>query len=530
MQVYLDDFDVIRVSYGAQSTEFAPPETSADGWVEVAWQFDGTGQPSILRVESIGSSAAPGCLEADYAFVDNIRVTRDALVNDCNGNGVQDLLDIAFGTEGDCDSNCVPDACDQDADGDGVIDACDPCPGKPGADCGGCPANECGECGRPADLDGDGIPDCVDADRDGDDVPDRTDAFPQDPSEWSDTDLDGIGNNADLDDDADGIPDLADNCALIGNPAQEDCDSDLVGDACQIAADPGIDCDGNGRLDPCDAVGGAGDCDSDGVLDRCELSDGAADCNANGVPDACDIEQYVLEDCNENGIGDSCEKQLLLDLESGVRAPLGIGHPHQWVLQSAVRAVDTVHVRLSAKGDLSSLLEYVDVGVGDFVYRAFNRAGPGGQADCAPIEDGFEIPIESFNQLIQPDGSIRVSVTASAAVDPSFCGGDTWISLRISYAGAAPSDCNANGALDTCEIAAGTQPDSDNNGIPDGCVSPVAPCPADFDGDGFVNGADLGAFLAAWAGTNPYFDLDGNGEVNGADLGQLLSAWGVCAE
>lgn len=54
------------------------------------------------------------------------------------------------------------------------------------------------------------------------------------------------------------------------------------------------------------------------------------------------------------------------------------------------------------------------------------------------------------------------------------------------------------------------------------------PCPGDFNGDGEVDGGDLGIFLSAW-GTSPCaLDLDGDGACNGADLGILLSAWGGC--
>ena len=51
--------------------------------------------------------------------------------------------------------------------------------------------------------------------------------------------------------------------------------------------------------------------------------------------------------------------------------------------------------------------------------------------------------------------------------------------------------------------------------------------PADLDGNGVVNGADLGLMLAGWGACgNPCpGDLDGNGAVNGADLGLLLAAW-----
>jgi len=57
------------------------------------------------------------------------------------------------------------------------------------------------------------------------------------------------------------------------------------------------------------------------------------------------------------------------------------------------------------------------------------------------------------------------------------------------------------------------------------CVQ--ATCPADLNGDGVVNGADLGALLQQW-GTSGSADLNNDGIVNGADLGLLLSAWGSC--
>jgi hypothetical protein len=468
-------------------------------------------------------------LEADNAFVDNVRVTRDAVVVDCNNNGQQDLLEIAAGTVGDCNSNCVPDSCEPDADADGFIDACDPCPGKPGAECNGCPENQCGDCGAPSDLDGDSIPDCVDEDDDGDNVPDGLDAFPTNAGESVDTDSDGIGNNADLDDDSDGIVDSIDNCVLIANPIQEDCNGNGNGDACELAADSSLDCNVNGTLDSCDISAGASDCDADGVLDSCELASGAGDCNVNGIPDSCDIAAYRLEDCNSNGIGDSCEKQLHLDLSSGIQAPLGFGFPKVWTLEKVVPAVDTVYVQLTAKGDLSSMLEYVQVDFPQSSYSAFNDPWETVQ-DCVVTSVDFFIPLELFNDSIAPDGSMRITLTPSAAVDRLFCGGDTWIEVSVTYIGAASSDCNANGVLDSCEIAAGTQADSDGNGIPDECVDPILPCPADFDGNGLVNGADLGALLSDWGGTNPYYDVNRDGLINGADLGELLALWGVCSE
>lgn len=49
--------------------------------------------------------------------------------------------------------------------------------------------------------------------------------------------------------------------------------------------------------------------------------------------------------------------------------------------------------------------------------------------------------------------------------------------------------------------------------------------PADLDGDGDVDGADLGLLLGAWGSAGPVGDLNGDGIVDGADLGALLGAW-----
>lgn len=47
----------------------------------------------------------------------------------------------------------------------------------------------------------------------------------------------------------------------------------------------------------------------------------------------------------------------------------------------------------------------------------------------------------------------------------------------------------------------------------------------DLNGDGVVDGADLGLLLGAWDGADPIADLNGDGVVDGADLGLLLGSW-----
>jgi nitrous oxidase accessory protein NosD len=63
------------------------------------------------------------------------------------------------------------------------------------------------------------------------------------------------------------------------------------------------------------------------------------------------------------------------------------------------------------------------------------------------------------------------------------------------------------------------------------CAScPAPPCPADLDGNGFVDAADLGSLLAAWGacGKSCPADINGDGVVSAADIATVLDAWGAC--
>jgi len=108
------------------------------------------------------------------------------------------------------------------ADGDGVPDASDNCPGSPNPD--------------QADSDGDGFGDACDPDDDNDGVSDGSDNCPLVANaDQADSDGDGAGDACDSDDDNDGVPDGSDNCPLVANAGQADSDGDGVGDACDRA-------------------------------------------------------------------------------------------------------------------------------------------------------------------------------------------------------------------------------------------------------------------------------------------------------
>jgi hypothetical protein len=57
-------------------------------------------------------------------------------------------------------------------------------------------------------------------------------------------------------------------------------------------------------------------------------------------------------------------------------------------------------------------------------------------------------------------------------------------------------------------------------------IDSAASCPADLDGSGVVDAADLSAMLVAWA--TPGADVNGDATTDAADLAALLAEWGPC--
>ncbi|MFM1867594.1 MAG: hypothetical protein RL591_1002 [Planctomycetota bacterium] len=156
-----------------------------------------------------------------------------------------------------------------------------------------------------------------------------------------------------------------------------------------------------------------------------------------------------------------------------------------------------------------------------------------GTLDCVQTPwSTFTLSDSIFNAGIDDNGDLTIRADATIAVNASQCPSGTWLEFELDYTGATPADCNANGLLDSCEIAAGWAVDGNGNGVLDICENGLLACPADFDQNGVVDGADLTQILNAWgpAPGLPGLDLVPDGTIDGADLAAVLNAWGVCAE
>jgi hypothetical protein len=140
-------------------------------------------------------------------------------------------------------------------------------------------------CGLPPDADGDGVPDASDA------CPGHNDA--------ADTDGDGTANGCDAcpvdfynDGDGDGSCDSADACPL--DPANDADGDSLCADADACPSDPANDADGDGicgEVDVC-PIDAFNDADGDGVcgnVDVCAAGDDHADADSDGTANACDL-------------------------------------------------------------------------------------------------------------------------------------------------------------------------------------------------------------------------------------------------
>ena len=138
---------------------------------------------------------------------------------------------------------------------------------------------------------------------------------------------------------------------------------------------------------------------------------------------------------------------------------------------------------------------------------------------------------EIIPNLYSSDGIAIGLVQQSGAPEPF--GGWEWVTGEpLTYTNWRAGEPNDAGGEDYGQIYQdGTWNDAIGANILNAVIieyESSPPCPADFNGDGVVGGADLTELLAAWGSSGSDKDLDGDGLVSGPDLTLILGAWGGC--
>lgn len=493
-------------------------------------------------------------------FIESHVLEVNCLIEDCNGNGIDDTIDIGLGGSADANNNGVPDEC-EDCNGNGELDDADI------------------DSGFSNDLNGNGVPDECEPDCNGNGVPDDQDIL--------------LGTSLDL----------------YGNGIPDECEADLnrngTSDYNEIQVDMALDIDRNAMLDSLQ------DCDDDGeadhetlggahnlwlaslsqsLLSQCHAATGvvARTSDAGQLNQAQDV--VVRTDGHVFVSNGSTNRIVEFDVDGsfvGIFVPSGLGGL-SWPAGMVFAPNGNL---LVASFNTDSVLEY-DGATGEFLGQ-FVAAGAGGLSGpfgltfgpngnlfvtastnqvyefdgssgtfvdvfvSAPDNGGLATP---KGLLFKPDGNLLVASFASDALlefdgrtgsfvgqwdigglDAGFWGldgpwgarlgpdGNVYVAshggnaavhmydinngnfMRSFYVLVAGSvvnptgldfvpggdiDCNLNLIPDSCDIASGASRDDNNNGIPDECESPGIP--GDLDGNGIVGASDLLILLASW--------------------------------
>lgn len=418
--------------------------------------------------------------------------------SDADGDGTADWLDLDSDNDGildqdeagdlevstqprDVDRDGLPDFRDPDSDNDGIPDAIEGL----------------------IDSDGDGAPDLIDSDSDGDGIPDRVEGV-ADPDQDGqpnyldldsdgdtildrletayDTDGDGTPNYLDLDADDDGIPDAIEGLwDLDGDGLMAFVDIDADGDNLLDELEGTVDSDGDGFGDWLDL-----DADGDSIRD---LEEGLADPDGDGTP------AYLDLDSDGDGIVDELEAGDLWAITAaadhdfdGTPDFLDLDSDNDTILDAVEGLTDS---------DLDGMSNFVDVDSDNDGVLDLEEAGDLSLATAPVDSDGDLVPdyldLDSDGDTIadeyEYDDSDQDGISDRLELDSDGDGLSDATEAGDADPLTPPRDSDQDGRGDFREL------DSDADGLGDavevGCPGSTERTLADSDADGYLDTAEL---------------------------------------
>ena len=431
------------------------------------------------------------------AGLDFVQILTDAFYTDCNGNCIDDAIDIANSASFDCNGNGVPDECEAIIFSETTNPVVPPLDIPDGTGVFVSDTVNIAESGTIQDLDIDlTIPHTWNGDLTVRLSHGGTTVVLIDRPGYIDSDsgFDNDGFNVTLDDEGTGgaIEDVDSPAGVVSPPSFTPNEAlsafdgmDLAGDWTIEVSDSDVNDTGQltywalraslpGDVDPCD-------CDGNGIDDAIDLAnDPSLDCNSNGTIDICDIEAGTSFDFAGGPVGNIAAGQSLLGLNcSGCHGADGAGGGGLPGPSLRNRTRDFIWNRLLPPTD-----------------------HPGGARP-----DFTQQNFADLEAFLDDDGA------SSARPDliPDEC---------------QPGllDCDGDMVPDAEELAKGTQIDANYDGVPDDCPT----CSGDTNADGLVNLTDLLNVIGAWGTSGPSGDTNNDGTVNLADLLNVIGGWGGC--
>ncbi|MBU3682989.1 MAG: hypothetical protein FGM39_03050 [Phycisphaerales bacterium] len=195
------------------------------------------------------------------------------------------------------------------------------------------------------------------------------------------------------------------------------------------------------------------------------------------------------------------------------------------------------------------------VGGRNYGWRCMEGANSTGLSGCTPNSPSLTLPIHTYGHSTGTSGGFsltggyvyrgcRMPELQGTYFFADYVSNNVWsfrfengvktqFTLRNSAMTPSIEGATVNQIASFGEDAAGELYIVDHGGqiykiIPAAGDGPCAPppVPGDFNGDGVVDGNDLGIMLASWgACVGCPTDMNGDGAVDGNDLGQLLGLW-----